>query len=107
MLKKYSSRIISTHASSQVNINIAYFSEASSKAVAICKAKKISYQEAVRNAFQKVVIVRLSDGRVYVEVNTTIEETLHFDEDIDTTKLIKVKLKVWLCIQGLLRQRPQ
>ena len=63
-----------------------------SRGVAVCKAKKQAHQRATENAFGKVVLVIMADGRLHVEVNTTVEEALYYDDDLNQRDIIKVAI---------------
>ena len=64
----------------------------STKAIALHKARKRSYQFAVQDAFGKIVLAVLPNGKVYADVNTTVEERVNLDEDLETDSLIKVRV---------------
>ena len=56
----------------------------------MAKCYKVSYQNAVQDAFSKVLLVVLDNGKVYPEVNTTVQEHLNMDTLLDTDNLLKV-----------------
>ncbi|KAL4217954.1 RAD52 motif-containing protein [Mactra antiquata] len=57
------------------------------KIQSVCKCKKISHQRAIENAFAKLLLIVLDNGKVTVEVDTTIPE-FHVDR-IPQDQLIK------------------
>lgn len=62
----------------------------STKAGGICCAKKRAYQRAVENAFSRIVLVILPGGRVYADVNTTLEDNLERENLLSDEGLLKV-----------------
>ncbi len=58
----------------------------------MCKAKKSAYNQALQNAFQKVILVVLASGKVHVEVDTTVRELLQHDKHLNTQAVITVCL---------------
>ena len=44
----------------------------------------------MQNAFSKVILVVMASGKVHAEVNTTLEEQVHMDEELDTASHLKV-----------------
>ena len=71
----------------------------------MCRARKQAYQQAAQAAWGRVVIVTVGEGegerreggggggkgrRVHVEVNTTLEEQLCFDDELDKKSMLKV-----------------
>lgn len=61
-----------------------------SRGKAVCKCKKLAYQRAVENAFSKVIIVVLSNGKVAVEVDTTQPELLLTEKVLDDENVLKI-----------------
>lgn len=66
------------------------FADPTSRGKAVCKCKKLAYQRAVENAFSKVIIVVLSNGKVAVEVDTTQPELLLTEKVLDDENVLKV-----------------
>ena len=65
--------------------------DVSARASAVCRARKQAYNEAVQAAFSRFLLVRLSDpDRVHVEVDTTVEERILYDESLDRQSLLQV-----------------
>jgi hypothetical protein len=64
------------------------------KSVAYCRAKKQAHSQAVQNAFRRVLLVVLSNGKVYAEGNSTVEERVYCDEQLTTDNILKVRLVV-------------
>ena len=64
--------------------------EPESHSIAVCKAKKSAYNQAVQSAFHKVVLVVLGNGKVHVEVNTTVRDLLDYDQHLKMDDLLKV-----------------
>lgn len=62
--------------------------EPMSRIQATCKCKKLCHQRAVENAFSKVLLVILGNGKVTVEIDTTKPEFRV--ENIPEEQLIKV-----------------
>ncbi|KAK6167979.1 hypothetical protein SNE40_021893 [Patella caerulea] len=54
------------------------------------KTKKIASQRAKQNAFSKLLLIILPNGKVTVEVNTTIPDYFPINDDQDSQKLLKV-----------------
>ncbi|ELT92150.1 hypothetical protein CAPTEDRAFT_215010 [Capitella teleta] len=54
------------------------------------KNRKLSYQLAVQNAFSKLVLVLLNNGKVFPEINTTVEENLKDEPFLDMDNLLQV-----------------
>lgn len=75
------------------------FADPTSRGKAVCKCKKLAYQRAVENAFSKVILVVLSNGKVAVEVDTTQPELLLTEKVLDDENVLKV-LAVHLCVFG-------
>ena len=73
------------------------FKDPSTKAVAMCKCRKLSHQAAVQDAFSKLLLVVLDNGKVYPEINTTVEEHLQMDPELETDGLLKVLSNINLC----------
>ncbi|XP_062605447.1 RAD52 motif-containing protein 1-like [Saccostrea cucullata] len=61
-----------------------------SRGKAICKCKKLAYQRAVENAFSKVIILVLSNGKIAVEVDTTQPELLLTEKALDDENVLKI-----------------
>jgi hypothetical protein len=68
------------------------FVDPCSKSIAVCRAKKQSYQQAVQNAFQRVLMVILDNGKVYVDINSTVEDRVYCDEQLTVDNTLKVRL---------------
>lgn len=66
------------------------FVDPTSRGKAVCKSKKLAYQRAVENAFSKVIIIVLSNGKVTVEVDTTRPELLLTEKILDDENVLKV-----------------
>lgn len=66
------------------------FADPTSRGKAVCKCKKLAYQRAVENAFSKVIIVVLSNGKVAVEVDNTQPELLLTEKVLDDENVLKV-----------------
>ncbi|XP_041361340.1 RAD52 motif-containing protein 1-like [Gigantopelta aegis] len=54
------------------------------------KSKKLSQQRALENAFSKLLIIVLGNGKVSVEVNTTLTEQILRTNHVDDSELLKV-----------------
>lgn len=54
---------------------ILFFLDFSGKIEAFHRCKKRAYQYALQNAFSKVLLVVLSNGKVFAEINTNIMES--------------------------------
>ena len=65
-----------------------FFSDPQSKIKAICKCQKLCHMKAVENAFSKVLLVVLGNGKVSVEIDTT-KPDFHSDNMPDE-QLVKV-----------------
>lgn len=62
-----------------------------SKAKAICKSKKLAYQRSLENAFSKVILIVLPNGKVTVEVDTTQPDPVILTEkQLDDSNVLKV-----------------
>ncbi|XP_033756889.1 RAD52 motif-containing protein 1-like [Pecten maximus] len=61
-----------------------------SRAKAICKAKKLSYQRAVEDAFSRVLLIVLSNGKVSVEIDTTRPDALLAQKQASTEPVLKI-----------------
>ncbi|XP_076101495.1 RAD52 motif-containing protein 1-like [Mytilus galloprovincialis] len=62
-----------------------------SKAKAICKSKKLAYQRSLENAFSKVILIVLPNGKVTVEVDTTqADPVILTEKQLDDSNLLKV-----------------
>ena len=46
----------------------------------MCKSKKLAFQRAVENAFSRVILIVLSNGKVSVEIDTTKPEVRLADQ---------------------------
>ncbi|XP_069140409.1 RAD52 motif-containing protein 1-like [Argopecten irradians] len=69
----------------------AYLSkDPTSRAKAICKSKKLSYQRAVEDAFSRVLLIVLSNGKVSVEIDTTRPDALLAQKQANTEPVLKV-----------------
>ncbi|CAH1775923.1 unnamed protein product, partial [Owenia fusiformis] len=64
--------------------------ELSSKLVALCKVKKIAFQRAMENAFSKIVLIVFGDGRVLVEIDTTKQDVLMQQNEVEKEELLKI-----------------
>jgi len=42
------------------------------RGVAVCRSMKRAYQSAVQNAFSRLLLVVLDNGKVFADVNTTL-----------------------------------
>ncbi|XP_064597650.1 RAD52 motif-containing protein 1-like isoform X2 [Liolophura sinensis] len=62
----------------------------SSKGEVIGRVKKLTYQNALENAFSKIILIVLASGKVTVEVNTTMVDILLKKAQIDEAGLLKV-----------------
>jgi hypothetical protein len=65
----------------------------SSRGVAVCRAKKQSYQFAVEDAFRQVILVTVGSDRsmrLFVEVNKDSEHSLQSNVDQDCGSLLIV-----------------
>lgn len=51
-----------------------------SRSTSICRAKKQAYQFAVQDAFSKLLLVVMENGKVYPEIDTTIDRHLEAKE---------------------------
>ena len=45
------------------------------RSVAVCRSMKRAYQRAVENAFSHLMLVVLDNGKVFVDVNSTMSDT--------------------------------
>ncbi|OWF49510.1 RAD52 motif-containing protein 1-like [Mizuhopecten yessoensis] len=61
-----------------------------SRAKAICKAKKLSYQRAVEDAFSRVLLIVLNNGKVSVEIDTTRPDALLAQKQVNMEPVLKV-----------------
>ena len=55
-----------------VYVNV--FAELGAHSVAVCRSMKRAYQSAVQNAFSHLLLVILDNGKVFVDVNSTISD---------------------------------
>ena len=62
-----------------------------SKIKAVCKCKKVCQQRAIENAFSKVLLVVLGNGKVTVEIDTT-KPDLSTASYIPDDQLVKVSM---------------
>ena len=77
---------------SKLNLSVEYFyifADPTSRGKAICKCKKLAYQRAVENAFSRVLLLVLSNGKVAVEVDTTRPELMHTEKMLNDKNLLK------------------
>jgi hypothetical protein len=74
----------------QIFDNMKCFTDPNSRGKAVCKSKKLAYQRAVENAFSKVIVVVLSNGKITVEVDTTRPELLLTEKVLDEDNVLKV-----------------
>jgi len=49
--------------------------DASARSVARCRSVKRAYQSAVENAFSRVLLVVLDNGKVFVDVNNAVPQS--------------------------------
>ncbi|XP_060073004.1 RAD52 motif-containing protein 1-like [Ylistrum balloti] len=61
-----------------------------SRAKAVCKAKKLSYQRAVEDAFSRVLLIVLNNGKVSVEIDTTRPDALLAQKQANAESVLKV-----------------
>ena len=69
--------------------HVIYILDPASKIKAFCKCKKLCQQRAVENAFSKVLLVVLSNGKVTVEIDTT-KPDFNTADYVPDDQLIKV-----------------
>ncbi|XP_077990712.1 RAD52 motif-containing protein 1-like [Glandiceps talaboti] len=62
----------------------------STKAPAVSKARKVAYNRASENAFSKLVLVIVGNGKVMVEVNNTKADLLSYINDNEQQEIIQV-----------------
>ena len=62
------------------------------KGVALCRAKKQAHQQAVQNAFHRILLVILDNGKVYVDINSSVEDRVYCDEQLTLDNLLEVCL---------------
>ncbi|KAK2165154.1 hypothetical protein LSH36_54g07006 [Paralvinella palmiformis] len=60
------------------------------KGVAVCRAKKQAHQQAVQNGFCHLIIIVLDNSKVYVDINSTVEDRIYCDEQLEFDNLLKV-----------------
>ncbi|XP_046573207.1 RAD52 motif-containing protein 1-like [Haliotis rubra] len=56
----------------------------------LAKVQKTAHKRAMENAFSKLVIISLSNGKVSVEVNTTRTDQILRENTVDEAQLLKV-----------------
>lgn len=62
----------------------------SGRGVAVCRARKRAHQLACEDAFSRILLVIVAGSKVYVEVNTTVEERIHHSEGLDLEAMLTV-----------------
>ncbi|KAJ8317098.1 hypothetical protein KUTeg_005002, partial [Tegillarca granosa] len=60
-----------------------------SRSKALCKCKKLAYQRAIENAFSRVLVIVLSNGKVMVEINTMKPEIQLSENKLDDTPVLQ------------------
>lgn len=73
------------------------FLDPTSKAKAICKSKKLAYQRSIENAFSKVILIVLPNGKVTVEVDTTKPDLILTEKRLDEDKCLQVSSCNYYC----------
>ena len=58
--------------------------------MAVCRAKKQAHQQAVQNGFCHLIIIVLDNSKVYVDINSTVEDRIYCDEQLEFDNLLKV-----------------
>ena len=57
----------------------------------MCRAKKRAYQAAVARAFSRIILVVLPSGKVFADVNSSIEDILEKEALLDSDRHLKVQ----------------
>jgi len=62
----------------------------SGRSVAVCRAMKRAYQSAVQNAFSRLLLVVLDNGKVFVDINSTTADDLLHSSTGDAAQILPV-----------------
>ena len=79
----------------------------SGRGIAVSRARKRAHQLACEDAFSRILLVTVPGGKVYVEVNTTVEDRLHHTEGLNLDTMLTVRLHTHAHIHACARTHIQ